>query len=288
MIGNITINKRLRDHPVWDRDPACYGRAWVDLIALANDAPRTTFIHGEPVCLNRGQLAWSQRALEKEWQRSGEWVSRFLKFCEEQTMITVETNKRRTVITIVNYDVYNPSVTVSETDTEPAAEPVSETDTEPAQKGETGIGIGKGEANPQQKHAFAEMPSEAEVLSFGLAYPGDLARGIPPQIPEAWTLGWFAFKSGGNFPKKWRENLVASFRADWVAGLPKARGGLNKKNAAASPSGRTPAQVRFELSRELEGIEERLDALHEVGAQPSKADEGRAKELKRLIRELPE
>ena len=133
------------------------------------------------------------------------------------------------------------------------------------------------------------MPSEAEVLDFAQAYPGDMARGIPATIPEPWALGWLAHKSGlANFPKKWRENFLASFRSDWITGHPKARAGLNPKKNAVQTDGRSPRQARFELSRELEAIQERLDACHEIGTEPSAADERREKELKLKLKELPE
>ena len=270
LTGNITINKRLLDHPVWERDPACYGRAWVDLIALANDAPRTTSVHGEAIRLARGQLAWSQRSLEKRWQRSDLWVKTFLNFCQDTTMIRLDVNRRRTIITIINYDVYNPP------------ENGTDLDTDLEQKVESGIGIGNREGKPQQNEAFVEVPSEAEVLAFGLAYPGDLARGIPRSMPQTWVTDWFRYKArSGNLQKKWREKMTADFTGDFMAGHPKARALENKKLG-----GRSPAQARFELSRELEAVQARLDALYEVGAEASRRDQEREKELKKLIKEM--
>ena len=91
--GNITLTKRLQRHPVWMREPPSYGQAWVDLLLLANDRPRIVTINGENIELKRGQLAWSIRRLEREWNRSGEWIDRFLKFCRDETMLLVDTTR---------------------------------------------------------------------------------------------------------------------------------------------------------------------------------------------------
>ena len=270
--GRVVLTKRLLNHAVWGRDPASYGQAWVDLILLANDQPRTVFIHSEAVALERGQLAWSIQSLEKRWKRSGEWIAGFLKFCVSETMLLVDSNRRRTIITVVNYEAYNPAVTVSE----------PESDTE--QKGETGIGSGKGEAKPQQMQAFAEVPSEAEILEFARSYHGDIARGIPASIPEGWALSWFAFRSGGNsWPKKWRDSLLAAFKADWVSGHPKARGRMVPTVAKKNAAGRSPAQERFELGRELEELTERIDAAYDCNTRPDARDQARERELKKLL-----
>ena len=295
LLGSIMIDRRLLEHPVWNREPACYGAAWIDLIALANDEDRVTFIHGEPVPLKRGQLAWSQRRLEQRWQRSEMWVRAFLKFCQEQTMILVDANRRRTVITVLNYEVYNPLKTDTDQGTDRGTERGTDRGTEEGtdqgtdrgqNKEEGRRGIRKGEARPRED--FAETPSEAEVLAFGRAFLGDMARGIPAQIPEAWILGWLGSRRNPDWAKKWREKMPLDFRSDWIAGFPKARGraASPEKKTAAGADGRSPAQLRYELSKELEAVKERLDACHDIGAQPSAADERREKELEKLLKEL--
>ena len=282
--GTVFISKRLLEHPVWTNDPTSYGHAWVDLILLANDQPRTAFVHGEPIPLNRGQLIRSVRVLMQRWQRSDKWVISFLKFCVDQTMITVDSNRRRTIITVINYDAYNTLDSHTEGDTEGDTEAVTDSHTEADRKVETGIGSGKVEAKPQQMQAFAEVPSEAEVLEFARSYHGDIARGIPASIPEGWALSWFAFRSGGNsWPKKWRDSLLAAFKADWVSGHPKARGRMVPTVAKKNAAGRSPAQERFELGRELEELTERIDAAYDCNTRPDARDQARERELKKLL-----
>ena len=131
-----------------------------------------------------------------------------------------------------------------------------------------------------------EAPSKAEVVEFAAQYPGDLARGIPAVIRDVWSLDWIRYKvSSGTLEKKWREKMVLDWVRDWTNGHPKARG---QKNAGIQAGGRTPAQARFELSRELEDLQERLNAAYETNVEPRHADVQREKELKKLIKNLPE
>jgi len=111
-------------------------------------------------------------------------------------------------------------------------------------------------------------------------------------MPEAWTLGWYAARKF--WPKKWREKMALNFRSDWIAGYAKARGqraegGGQKRTGpggAGRPDGRTVAQARFELSRELAAVRERLDAQHDLGQEPEGGDRRREKEIEQLLKEL--
>ena len=126
------------------------------------------------------------------------------------------------------------------------------------------------------------------MLGEARGYPGDLNRGIPAGIPDEWTLGWFAFKSGSGFPKHWRAELKARFVSDWVAGNRKARSMVSQSPENKKNGGRSSAQARFEISRELEEIESRLDAAHETSVRPDPADKAREKILRQELRTLGE
>ena len=183
--GNVTVNKRLRRHPVWLREPFSYGQAWVDLLLLANDAPRTATVHGESFVMERGQLCWSQRALEREWNRSGEWVKRFLTFCQDEAMLKMDATPRRTIISILNYDAYNTLSTVTEPETDTDAGTV----TEPGRNLETGRGKGNLERGTRAGD-FSEAPEEAEILEFAGSWTGDTARAIGTNWVGTARRGW--------------------------------------------------------------------------------------------------
>ena len=289
--GNIIISRRLREHAIWQRPD--YGWAWVDLLMLANNRDGTKHLNGEFVDVKRGQLLWSLRSLEKEWNKSGEWLTGFLKFCKDQNMVKIDSNRRRTIITVLNYEAYNPSVTETETDTETVSVTETETDTLTEQKGERRKEKEKGErATPPKKpenEGFSELPNESEILSFAEGYAGDLARGIPAHFPPRWSSDWLRYKlaNPATFPKKWREKMLSDFVSDFVSGHPKARGVElgGKKNGAAGT--RSPAQARFEMSRELEELQVKLDACHENDVAPNPRDKAREKELIKALMEFP-
>lgn len=256
--GNLTLTKRLRKHSVWLREPPSYGQAWVDLLLLANDRDRSTVLNGEAVDLKRGQLCWSQRALEREWNRSGEWIQRFLKFCRDESMILVDANSRRTVITILNYEAYQ---TVSEPGTKPDAEPGGETVSEPGRNVETGIGRGNADHQP------VEIPSDAEVKSFCVGFK-DLQQGIEG-IPEVWWAGWLAARvSMSSFPRDWKRALMLAHRSDWMnpgsPGHAKAR--FNLSAQAQNPSGEKKAR------RERGEILQELSLAKKGGATPAEIE----------------
>ena len=100
---------------------------------------------------------------------------------------------------------------------------------------------------------MAEFPGEPEVLEFGKAYGGNLAKGIPAGIPDEWLQahwGWRTFEEQF-WPKDWKRALVWRFEIDWVNGHPKARGGIkkNEKPAAGNGQDRGEALQLLELAR---------------------------------------
>jgi hypothetical protein len=227
--GSIRISKRLRRNAIWQRKD--YGWAWVDLLMLANDRPRIEFLSGMKIELRRGQLAWSVRGLSKEWGTSREWVETFLEFCQDQGMIKLDSNTKRTIITILNYDAYNRQNCATEPATEQATEPTTSPATEaaagPERNREEGTKKGKGEASPADIVGF---PSDSEVEGFCTSFE-DQARAITG-IPEVWWRGWLAhIVSKTPPPADWKRALRNAFLGDWAAGHPKAMGNL-KKNAA--------------------------------------------------------
>lgn len=136
----------------------------------------------------------------------------------------------------------------------------------------------------------SEIPSEATVLKAAAEYPGDLARAIPPVIPEGWVLNWYAWRltpAAGPFPKNWQEDLERRFRAGWANGDPRTgRGKKIEKNGAAISanveaieSGRRLQALRAEL-RELE---QEIEALVAAGAAVPAEKTARERELRREI-----
>lgn len=148
------------------------------------------------------------------------------------------------------------------------------------------------------------IPTDDEVRAFAAEYR-DLARGCEAGIPEGWWRDWLAWMlrdlKRRPWPADWQRIMVNRFTSDLVSRHPKAlglsgepgeargAGGISKKIAAGSmarPDGRTVAQARFQLDRELAQVRERLDAAHEVNLPPDAADKRRERELRAAIAEL--
>lgn len=242
--GNITLSKRLAGHKVWKREPMCAGAAWVDLLMLANDKPADIFLHGEAVHLERGQLGWSIFNLAERWRRSREWTTKYLRDLQDDGQIILDASRRKTVITVCNYEAFQTTEPTSEEATEPTTVPA----TAPTQKLETGIGKGNSDPPP------AEIPSDDVVGEFCACFK-DLARGIEG-IPETWWSGWLAYCVSGSrpFPRDWIRALVLAHRSDWLnphsPGHAKAR--FNISAQAQNPAGeKKPRRERGEILQEL-------------------------------------
>lgn len=190
--GSVFVAKALADHEVWHLDPFSRGQAWMDLLLLANDADRTFLASGRPVQLFRGQLGWSLKSLARRWRWSDEKVAGYMQWLERAGMISRRSNGVTTIITLNNYETYNPA------DTEPDAVPVSGADTEPATKTATASAAGpdtepatvteqkwevgsKEEGNTHSARAPGGPPL-AEAVAFG-AQP---KVGIPTEAVEHW------------------------------------------------------------------------------------------------------
>jgi hypothetical protein len=127
--GQICLVRALADHAIWQGDLALRG-AWVDLLLRANTEDALILQRGEAVEVRRGQLAWSVKGLADKWLCCEEKAAKYLAWFAKTGCIRVESTKRRTLITILNYDIY-------QTDTVPG----SDTDTVPG-LGSNSAGVG--------------------------------------------------------------------------------------------------------------------------------------------------
>ena len=113
--GYIKLYRKFFDTPLWT-EPREYSRseAWLDLIQAAAIEQRVIILDGRAIELRRGELLVSKRYLEKRWGWSIGKVTRFMQLLQEQEMVTVRAQGKYTVITLCNYDKYNPLSTDTE------------------------------------------------------------------------------------------------------------------------------------------------------------------------------
>lgn len=114
--GYIKLYRQIQDCWIWFADEKfSKAQAWVDLLMLANHSDKKFYFNGEVVNIKRGQNLTSIRALSERWGWSKDSVSRFLKLLENDGMIERISDTHRTLITVMNYEVFQSSETDDET-----------------------------------------------------------------------------------------------------------------------------------------------------------------------------
>ena len=102
---------------------------WVDLLLEANHKDITFTVAGRPVTIRRGEKYTSILQLAEKWHWSKNRVKRFLATLEVNSMCTTKRTNAGTIITIVNYGLYNDLRFTGEPTNEPPNEPTSEPQT---------------------------------------------------------------------------------------------------------------------------------------------------------------
>lgn len=108
MNGWIKLYRQLQDCPIWYGERFSKGQAWVDLLMLANHSDKKIMFNGDFITIQRGQYLTSMVKLSEKWRWNRKTVSSFLKLLENDNMITKVTDNTKTLITIVNYGIYQP------------------------------------------------------------------------------------------------------------------------------------------------------------------------------------
>lgn len=106
MEGWICVHRKICEHWLWQDKPFSRGQAFIDLLLLANHADNKTVMGNNLVQVRRGEFITSQEKLSTRWGWSRSKVARFLKLLEDDKMIEVKTDSKKTVINIVNYLQY--------------------------------------------------------------------------------------------------------------------------------------------------------------------------------------
>ena len=106
-IGWIKLHRQIQDCEIWDNDNPFDDRsAWIDLLLLVNHRDKSTIFDGKPITVCRGQRITSIRKLAERWNWSYKRTRNYLMLLEQLKMITRESDNKKSLITIVNYDIY--------------------------------------------------------------------------------------------------------------------------------------------------------------------------------------
>ena len=104
--GWIRLHRSITDTWLWKDEPYDRARAWIDLLLLANYEDKIALHRGNTVECKRGDVNLSILNLAQRWKWSRKKVTHFLKMLENDNMVTTKVTTTRTIITIVNYDIY--------------------------------------------------------------------------------------------------------------------------------------------------------------------------------------
>jgi hypothetical protein len=107
--GYIKIYRKVMDGPLWRDKPFARGQAWIDLCLLTNWTDKE-WISGEGSrFIKRGQFFTSERKLAERWGWTRKKTQLFLKWLQQRNhSIEVKKSRKGTLITLINYGLYNP------------------------------------------------------------------------------------------------------------------------------------------------------------------------------------
>ena len=115
MPGWIKIHRQIQNCLIWDDKPFNMASAWIDLLLLANHEDKETIFDKKPILVKRGQRITSVRELSARWGWGKDKTLRFLRLLESEKMIVKESDSRKTLLTIVNYGIYQDCENENET-----------------------------------------------------------------------------------------------------------------------------------------------------------------------------
>lgn len=106
MDGWIKIHRKIIDNPLYLSEPFTRMQAWIDLILVANHKEGYFYIRGNRINVGRGQVGISSERLADRWKWSRGKVTRYLNDLEKEGQIIQQKSKLTSLISIVNYSLY--------------------------------------------------------------------------------------------------------------------------------------------------------------------------------------
>lgn len=107
--GYVRLYRDIRDHWLWAYKPFDERSAFIDLIMSANHTKNMILFDNKPMSIERGQLLTSFQILADRWGWSRGKVRRYMDLLQKEKMIDKVRHSNGTLVTIVNYGVYQDS-----------------------------------------------------------------------------------------------------------------------------------------------------------------------------------
>ena len=105
--GYIYLHRQLLDSSIWNTSEKFNLRsAWIDLLLIVNHADNKMLVDGTERIIRRGQKLTSIKKLAQRWRVAEKTASRWLNTMQSCGMITKDSTKRYTLITVLKYAEY--------------------------------------------------------------------------------------------------------------------------------------------------------------------------------------
>lgn len=179
--GWYLMHRGWMDDELFAGEPFSKAQAWVWLIEKAAWEATSTWVGGDKVKLNRGQLAISQRHLAETWGWGRQQVRTFVEKLKVDEKITVAVTHGATIVTICNYDKYQITPSTEQPTEQPKANPAP-THEQPKvnEEKESNTGLAARAREGAVPHNVAEVSSRVMQLARMVMPPIDLP------LVEAW------------------------------------------------------------------------------------------------------
>ena len=129
MSGWIKLHRQIQECFLWRiKEPFDKRSAWIDLLLLMEHQNKNLMIDGKIETIKRGSYMLSIEKLCDRWMWSRNKVKRYLDVLEREHMIVTRRTNKGTLVSVVNYCIYQNQ----DKQVEPALEPTVELAVEPA------------------------------------------------------------------------------------------------------------------------------------------------------------
>lgn len=106
MEGWIKLYRQIEEHRIWYDKPFSKGQAWIDILLMVNHKDKTILIGNTPCTVPAGSRITSIHKLAEKWGWSRTKVDNFLKLLEAEKMLIRKSDKKKTLLTVVNWATY--------------------------------------------------------------------------------------------------------------------------------------------------------------------------------------